>query len=503
MILALSRFELPMAPTPAPGLASSAPSAASSGGVRPGQAPSLAGLDRAPFRWTGSGQDQLPVRIRGTVPAWLRGDLVRTAPALFEQNGWRADHWFDGLGLLYGFRFDAAGVSFRQRLLDSQVAADAAQGQSRLASFGTRTRRSRIGRLLQPVPQATDNTNVNVIPWQGAWLALTESQHQHVIDPDDLASRGLYQYEDGLPAGLMMTAHPHFDHASKALVNVGTSLGRRNQLLVFRQKPGESKRQIEGSLSLERSPYLHDFGVSERHVVLIDHPLRLSGLSMLFSNRSLMEHHRWEPEQGTRLRLLDRQSGRWTTYETDTFFCFHTVNCFDDGEDVVFDFLAYDDASEVGALGTEALASGQLPALTPRYLRARLRPGGGRVELEPLSPQGFEFPAIAYRQQHGQPYSVAWGASFPDTNWQSQLLRVEAGQVRRFEEEGMVYGEPIFVPSPQGEGPTDGVLLSVGCHLGEPRSSLVILDAEQMRPIAHCDLELSLPLGFHGNFQAR
>lgn len=66
------------------------------------------------------------MRIRGTVPAWLRGDLVRPAPALFEQNGWRADHWFDGLGLLYGFRFDAAGVSFRQRLLDSQVAADAA-----------------------------------------------------------------------------------------------------------------------------------------------------------------------------------------------------------------------------------------------------------------------------------------------------------------------------------------------------------------------------------------
>ena len=87
MILALSRFELPMAATPAPGPASSAPSAASSGGVRPGQAPSLAGLDRAPFRWSGPGQDQLPVRLRGVVPSCLRGDLVRTAPALFGQNG--------------------------------------------------------------------------------------------------------------------------------------------------------------------------------------------------------------------------------------------------------------------------------------------------------------------------------------------------------------------------------------------------------------------------------
>ena len=40
------------------------------------------------------------MRLRGVVPSWLRGDLVRTAPALFGQNGWRADHWFDGC-LLY------------------------------------------------------------------------------------------------------------------------------------------------------------------------------------------------------------------------------------------------------------------------------------------------------------------------------------------------------------------------------------------------------------------
>ena len=98
---------------------------------------------------------------------------------------------------------------------------------------------------------------------------------------------------------------------------------------------------------------------------------------------------------------------------------------------------------------------------------------------------------------------MAWGASFAGSSWQSQLLRVEAGQVRRFEQEGMTYGEPIFVPHPQGGSPSDGVILSVGCHLNEPRSALVILDAGQMLPIAHCEVDLSLPLGFHGNFQAR
>ena len=97
---------------------------------------------------------------------------------------------------------------------------------------------------------------------------------------------------------------------------------------------------------------------------------------------------------------------------------------------------------------------------------------------------------------------MCWGASFAAPSWQSHLLRVEAGQVRRFEQQGMACGEPIFVPRPQGESPSDGVILSVGCHQSEPPSARVSLGAEQVRPIAHCEVDLSLPLGFPGNIQA-
>ena len=98
---------------------------------------------------------------------------------------------------------------------------------------------------------------------------------------------------------------------------------------------------------------------------------------------------------------------------------------------------------------------------------------------------------------------AGWGASFAATSWQSHLLRVEAGQVRPFEQLGMAYAEPTFVPRPQGESPSDGVILSVGCHQSEPPSALVSLGAEQVRPIAHGEVDLSRPLGFPGNFQVR
>ena len=42
----------------------------------------------------------------------------------------------------------------------------------------------------------------------------------------------------------------------------------------------------------------------------------------------------------------------------------------------------------------------------------------------------------------------------------------------------------------------------MGCHQSEPPSARVSLGAEQVRPIAHGEVDLSLPLGFPGNFQA-
>jgi beta,beta-carotene 9',10'-dioxygenase len=49
--------------------------------------------------------DDLPVR--GTVPPWLTGTLVRTAPAQFEVGDQRYNHWFDGLAMLHKFALPA------------------------------------------------------------------------------------------------------------------------------------------------------------------------------------------------------------------------------------------------------------------------------------------------------------------------------------------------------------------------------------------------------------
>ncbi len=459
-------------------------------------------LSRPPFRWSKRDQATLPVTLEGKLPEWLRGDLLRTAPALLEEGSFRANHWFDGLALLYSFSFDDE-VRFKQSLLASAALEDARRPHRQLATFDTPTERSLWQRLLKPIPEVTDNTNVNIVPWEGAWLAMTEGPSQHVVDPQTLASRGLYRYADRLGQPIL-SAHPHFDFARNALVNVATSLGPKNVLRVYSQAEGSHARRIEGELVFKRVPYLHSFGLTPRHAILIEHPYTLNPLKLLFSNRPFIDAFVWQPERGTKLWKLDRASGRFTAYRTEALFCFHIANAFDDGDDTVLDFVAYDDASIVSRLQTAQLDEAGLPRLTPRLVRARLSPGTERAALEPLSDTGFEFPSLSYRADNGHAYQNVWGARFTE-DAASQIVRVEPGKGdrARFSEPDYLYGEPVFVARPGATRSDHGVVITVGCHRERERSTLAVLDATTLEPLARAHVDLWLPLGFHGNFSKR
>jgi beta,beta-carotene 9',10'-dioxygenase len=455
------------------------------------------------YRWAPREPHELPVRVRGALPQWLRGKLVRVAPALFDHGRFAAEHWFDGHGLVYGFEIGSR-VRYQQHLLESRALAAVEAGRADVATFDTRMHRTWFERLRHPIPEVTDNANVNVIPWQGAWLAMTETPHQHVIDPESLRTRGLYDYEDELPRRLNMTAHPHFDAGRDALVNVGFNFGAKSEIVVYRQGWASRRREVEGRLSFRRIPYVHSFGLTANYAVLLDHPWRLNPMGMLFSERGIASHFVWEPGRGTRIWKLDRQSGDFTAYETDAFFCFHTVNTFEDDGDVVCDFLAYDDASLVRRARREFLM-GSLSNDWPRLMRARLSPGGRRASLEQLASARFEFPQIAYRQRSGRPYGHVWGAALKRSasgETRAEVLHVELAtdRTRTFSEPEYRLGEPVFVARPGARSETDGVLLAVGSHVRDDRSALVVLDADRLELLARCEVDVAIPLGFHGNF---
>jgi beta,beta-carotene 9',10'-dioxygenase len=458
----------------------------------------------SPFRHSPERRTGIPARTRGTIPDWLRGEVVRTCPAVFETNGWRAQHWFDGLGMVYAFRIGDLGVDFRSRLLDSEVARDARRGKANLSAFGTPTTRPLLQQIFKPVARTSDNTNVNIARLGPELVAMTEGDRQHVIDDETLASiRPVAYSKDGL-SGAIMTAHPQFDFEHARVVNVATTFGVNGVISVYEHAPAARHRDIVGSWRTNRVPYVHTFGLTPMTAILVAHPFAVTPVKMLWSSKGYIDHFDWHPEDGTRLVVLDRSSGEVREHLTEPFFVFHTVNAFERGDATVLDLLAYPDADIVGSLRIDRMI-GKLPELRPSLIRITLRPGVERASVEKLSDVGFEFPSTHYKLVSGRPYRFAYGASDgyqAGGAYTSAIVKVdvETGTSKSFSYDSHLFGEPLFVSRPQGDAEDDGVLLTVGSAQHAEVSVLAVIDARTMDLVASAEVPCSIPLGFHGSF---
>jgi carotenoid cleavage dioxygenase-like enzyme len=405
--------------------------------------------------------------------------------------------------MIYAFRIGASSIGFQSRLLESEAAKEIAHGPTRLGSFGTPTGRSLWQRLVQPIQRITDNTNVNIVRMGPDLVALTEGDRQMRIDATSLQSLGTVPYDDEL-GGTVAGAHPHYDFDNDRVVNFTTRFGASGVVSIYDHGASERSRTVVGAWPTKRVPYLHAFGLTSAHAILVAHPFNVRPLDMLWSNRGFIDHFDWRPEDGTRLVVMDRATGEVTEYETDPMFVFHTVNAFERDGETILDVLAYESASIMDELRVERMID-QLPDLRPTLTRITMSRGKRRAEREALCDAGFEFPSTNYRRVNGRPYRYAWGAADrprADGGYESSIVKVDVttGAVNVFSDSANIYGEPVFVARPDGSDEDDGVLLSVGSRKYGDVSTLAIIDAKTMDLVASADVPRAIPLGFHGSF---
>jgi carotenoid cleavage dioxygenase-like enzyme len=441
--------------------------------------------------------------VDGVIPAWLRGRLIRTAPAVFEFDHWCSAHWFDALGMLYSFEIAGDGrVHWMQRLLECEFNRSVLNGRNELGSFGTADERGFIQRILHPVARSTDNANVNIRPDGRHWIAMTETDRQLAIDPQTLKTAAELRFSDDLPKRLMVSAHPHDDFERKELINVGLSYGARSCLVAFSQPWGSTVRREIGRVPLRRVAYIHSFAITRTKIVLILPPYDLGPASMLWSRRAIAEHYRWSPEGGTRIVVMDRASGECTEHRGPAFFFFHTVNAFDvDGGTIRLELLAYADATVLShGMRMSAIRAGGLPALTPRLHRITLEHGREGFRMEVIGAgAGFEFPTLHHGRVNGRPHRFVWGSDL------SRLVRVDTltDSVTQRSLDGLTFGEPVFVAHPQGVEEDEGVLLTVGSSSLKQGSEMTIWNARTLETMARITVPIAIPLGFHGSFESR
>jgi carotenoid cleavage dioxygenase-like enzyme len=438
--------------------------------------------------------------VTGSLPPWLAGSLVRTGPAKFEAGEHSLRHWFDGLAMLHRFSFAGGAVSYGCRFLDTPAYRAAEEGRIGYQEFATDPCRSlfkRVQSAFAPGSAFGNNANVNVSRFGRTFVALTETPIPVAFDRRTLETLDV----SPPPApGHHSTAHPHLDPETGEALNHVVRFSARSQYRFFAQFDDAPPRII-ARLPVGEPAYVHSFGLSERFLVLAAGPLVVNPTRMLVSGRPFIENYRWRPEQGGRLYVVDRRSGRLhRAYETEPFFTFHHINSFERDGQLVVDLCAYEDASIIQALYLDQLREGAaIPPVRPRRYTLDLE--GGGVGVEELADVDFELPRISYRAHNGRPYRYAYGVG-SDGEWLDRIVKLdtEGRQASAWRQDGSYPGEPVFVPEPGAEAEDAGVLLSVVLDAAQGNSYLLVLDASTLDELARAEVPHHIPHSFHGQF---
>jgi all-trans-8'-apo-beta-carotenal 15,15'-oxygenase len=444
-------------------------------------------------------------RVHGDLPAWLRGTFYVNGPARFSRGSLRYRHWLDGDGFVCAVRFGPDGVSATHRFIRTEkTIQEDAGGRALFRTFGTAFPGDRLNRGIALQSPA----NVSIYPFAGTLLAFGEQGLPYELDAATLETRGPFTFRGALTDISPFGAHPKRDPATGEFLNFGVSFAAAQPMLsVYTFDPGGaliSRRRVP----LDYPRTIHDFAVTERHVLFYLSPYLLDAHAIAHRGRTVMEALSWQPQLGSRLLVLSRQSGEQVaSIPIGSCFCLHIVNGYEDGPDTILDAIEYERPIYEQYDGMPDLfanvGQGQPVRFVVDAARAVVRE---RVRIAYMSAPDFPStdPGLTSRK-----YSEFWllgisATGRPGRKFFDELVRADWSSpgkcaVYRATSGRVFAGEPAVVPDPSGrEGP---VVICPMCDPEHGRSGVAIFRAGDMTgPIATLDFRHLLPPLFHSTF---
>lgn len=309
---------------------------------------------------------QLPI-LSGKIPDGLRGTLYRNGPAPLERGGTRLGDWFDGDGAILGVHFTDAGVTGVYRYVQTAEYQAETEADRFLYSVYSMHRPGPIWKRWGQKIKNLANTSVLALP--DKLLALWEGQatNPYALDLQTLETKGLDDL-GALENGLPYSAHYKRDSQTGEIFNFGISIGSSIQLNLY--KSDRTGKIIQkATFKLDRFSIIHDFVLTQRHLVFFMPPMRMKILSLVLGLTTVSESLLWEPQLGTQVLIFDRENlSLVSSGETSPWFNWHFGNGYEDEDgSVILDVVRYSDFQQTKKEGGE-IATGE----THTVPRARL-----------------------------------------------------------------------------------------------------------------------------------
>ncbi|NJL87921.1 MAG: hypothetical protein HC886_21190 [Leptolyngbyaceae cyanobacterium SM1_1_3] len=446
----------------------------------------------------------LPV-LAGQIPLGLQGSLYRNGPGRLERNGVRVKHWFDGDGAILAVHFADQQATAAYRYVKSTGYQDeAANGEYLYSGYGTLA----PGRIWQRWNKQFKNAaNTSVLALSDRLLALWEGGHPHRLDLQTLETLGTENF-DCLTPGCTYSAHPKVDAATGDIYNFGVVPGANATLNLYRSdRSGRMLKQ--NAIALNGVPLIHDFALAGQYLVFIVPPVRLNALPAVLGFASFSDCLMWQPQRGTQIVTVDRQSLEVVSYgETDAWFQWHIGKSYQDFDGhVVIELVRYPDfttnqyLSEVASGQTKSTAEGQL-------WQIRLNPQTGTVlEQNPLVERSCEFPVFSNSASDLDLTPTYLSVCRRETSSPAELFNAIARFDPKTETltladagENCYPSEPIYIAQPQS---ARGWILTVVYDGNQHSSEVWIYDSDRLEAAPLCRLGLPsvIPHSFHGTWR--
>lgn len=444
----------------------------------------------------------MDLQLRGRWPADLRGRLYRNGPARHSLGGVRYHHPFDGDGLIQKYQITEQGIAHSARFVrTAKFEADTAAGRPVRAAFGTPLTD------IEPLRSA-DSINVantSVLPLAGELLALWEGGSATRLDPDSLDTLGLKTWSEDY-AGMPFSAHPRVE-PDGSLWNFGVS-SLLGMMSIYRISASGELLKAH-TFKVPKVAMVHDFAVTQRHLVFLLPPLVFDG-ERARQGEPFLDCHRWSPELGMRAMVIPKdQLDQVHWFDLPAGFVFHLGNAWEqaDGRFIRLDYVRSPDADWV-LQGMRDLMRGQYQRQRADYpvatlLELDLRSGRAR---QTLTPHIAEFPRVDPRLV-GRRYRqvvMAVRRQAPDERpgFDAVMqLDVDSGRTSHYS-----YGPEVMVEEhlvvPGRQGPGRGWIVGTALDLRQQAMLLSVFQSDRLAdgPVAQATLPRVMPLGLHAQF---
>ncbi|XP_030621009.1 beta,beta-carotene 15,15'-dioxygenase [Chanos chanos] len=502
--------------------------------------------------------EPIKAEIKGSLPGWLQGTLIRNGPGLFSLGDTSYNHWFDGLALLHSFTFKDGEVTYRSRYLRGDTYNSNMQaGRIVVSEMGTMAfpdpRKNIFNKVItflnHTIPDFTDNCGNNIVRYGKDYYATSETNYIRKIDPFTLETKEKVDYQKYHALNLV-TSHPHYDKEGNSY-NLGTSIAEKGKTkyTLFKVPSPEECSELPVALkklevicsvscrSLLTPSYYHSFGMTENYFIFIEQPLKLDILKMATAylrGVSWASCLKFQPEENTLIHVIDRKTQKEvaTKFYTNAMVVYHHVNAFEEDGHLVFDVVAYNDNSLYDMFFLETLKQQKESGNSSTYCRPKYKrfalpltdKGGetgedlvklkyttasavkekdGKIHCQPeVLCEGVELPRINY-DFNGQKHRYAYMTGVEMSSVATKIMKfdVETKKQTEWRGENCWPSEPVFIPTPDGVEEDDGVILTsvINSNPGES-DFLLVLDAKSFTEIARAYVKAELHMDMHGYF---